>query len=488
MQTQVKPKTHYNFIAGEWKAAKNKNVIEIKNPAKNTEIVGVVQKSLKVDLDEAVKAAQAVQKEWRDLGFIARGQYFYKVAESLEKNIDDIALTMTKEMGKTLPESKGEVMRAISIFKYYANEGMNKIGDVIPHTDSEGLMYTTREPLGVVGVITPWNFPIAIAAWKIAPALVSGNTVVFKPAQETSITAVKLVECIAQVGIPKGVINLVTGTGSTIGQGIIDHPEIQAVTFTGSNEVGKRVAVGAASRGAKFQTEMGGKNPVIIANDADLDLAVEQTINGGLKSTGQKCTCTSRVLVMSEVYDSFKEKLLTKVKEITVGDGTDEGSWMGPCSNEKQLNTVLNYIGKGIEEGAALLTGGKRITKGALSKGFFVEPTVFENVTPSMTIAQEEIFGPVLALIKVETIEEAIEIANDVKYGLSAAIFTRDLGKALTFTKEMDAGLVRVNAETAGVELQAPFGGMKESSSHSREQGKAAIEFYTATKTIFIKA
>lgn len=488
MQTQTKIKTYNNYIFGEWKASKSKNIIEIKNPARNSEIVGVVQKSSKQDLDEAVEAAQAAQKDWNNLGFIARGQYLYKVAELLEKNIDDIALTMTKEMGKTLPESKGETMRAISVFKYYASEGMNKIGDVIPHTDSEGLMYTTRVPLGVVGVITPWNFPIAIAAWKIAPALVSGNAIVFKPAQETSITAVKLIECIAQAGIPKGVINLVTGTGSSIGQGIIDHPGIQAVTFTGSNEVGKRVAIGAATRGAKFQTEMGGKNPVIVANDADLDLAVEQTINGGLKSTGQKCTCTSRVIVMSEVYDSFKEKLLTKVKEITLGDGTDEGSWMGPCSNEKQFNTVLNYIEKGKEEGASLLFGGDRLKKGELGEGFFVEPTVFENVTTSMTIAQEEIFGPVLALIKVETLEEAMKIANDVKYGLSAAIFTKDIGKALSFIKEIDAGLVRINAETAGVELQAPFGGMKESSSHSREQGKAAIEFYTATKTVFIKA
>lgn len=488
MHVKTETETHYNFIGGEWKASISNEKIESKNPANKSEVVGVIQKSTQADLEEAVKAAGTAQKDWKNKGFVARGQYLYKIAELLEKNIEDIAITMSKEMGKTLPEAKGETMRAISVFKYYASEGMNKIGDVIPHTDSDGLMYTTRVPLGVVGVITPWNFPIAIPAWKIAPAIVAGNTVVFKPAQETSITAVKLVECIAQAGIPEGVVNLVTGTGSTIGQGIIDHPEIKAISFTGSNDIGKRVAIGAATRGAKFQTEMGGKNPVIVADDADLDLAVEQTINGGLKSTGQKCTCTSRVIVMSDVYDRFKEKLLTKVKEIKVGNGFESDSWMGPCSSEKQLNTVVNYIEKGVKEGATLLFGGNKLDQGPLKDGYYVEPTVFENVKTSMTIAQEEIFGPVLALIKVDTIEEAMEIANDVKYGLSAAIFTKDIGRMLTFIKEMDAGLVRINAETAGVELQAPFGGMKESSSHSREQGKAAIEFYTTTKTVYVKA
>ncbi|MBT2689843.1 aldehyde dehydrogenase family protein [Bacillus sp. ISL-47] len=488
MSLKTETITYYNFINGEWKSSNSNEKIESKNPADNTEIVGIVQKSTEKDLDEAVMAAKSAQKAWRNKGFIARGQYLYKIAEVLEENIEDIAITMTKEMGKTLAEAKGETMRAISVFKYYASEGMNKIGDVIPHTESDGLMYTTRVPLGVVGIITPWNFPIAIAAWKIAPAIVSGNTVVFKPAQETSITAVKLVKCIAEAGIPKGVVNLVTGTGSTIGQGIIDHADIQAISFTGSNDVGKRVAIGAASRGAKFQTEMGGKNPVIVADDADLDLAVEQTINGGLKSTGQKCTCTSRVIIMEDVFDQFKEKLLSKVREITVGSGLESDTWMGPCSSEKQLQTVVNYIKQGINEGATLLYGGKRLEQGKLKEGYYVEPTVFENVTTSMVIAQEEIFGPVLALIKVRSIEEALEIANDVKYGLSAAIFTRDIGRMMTFIKEIDAGLVRINAETAGVELQAPFGGMKESSSHSREQGKAAIEFFTATKTVFVKA
>lgn len=411
----------------------------------------------------------------------------YKAANAIEKHLDDIAETMTREMGKTFPEAKGETARGVAILRYYAGEGMRKIGDVIPSTDSEAFMFTTRVPLGVVGVITPWNFPVAIPIWKIAPALVYGNSIVLKPAQETAVTAAKVIECFHEAGLPAGVINLVTGNGSVIGQGIIDHPDIHAITFTGSDTVGKLVAQGAVARGAKYQLEMGGKNPVIVAEDADLDLAVDATISGGLRSTGQKCTATSRVIVQSGVYEEFKAKLLAKVKGLKVGSGLHGETWMGPCASESQLNTVLSYIEKGKAEGAALLHGGGRVEGDGLEHGFYVQPTVFENVTSNMAIAQEEIFGPVLALIKVNTIEEALEIANDVKFGLSASIFTRNIGNMLSFINEMEAGLVRINAESAGVELQAPFGGMKQSSSHSREQGQAAIEFYTSIKTVFVK-
>jgi acyl-CoA reductase-like NAD-dependent aldehyde dehydrogenase len=358
---------------------------------------------------------------------------------------------------------------------------------VIPSTDSEGFMFTTRAPLGVVGVITPWNFPVAIPIWKMAPALVYGNTVVFKPAQETAVTAAKVIECFDEAGLPAGVVNFVTGPGSVIGQGIIDHPDIHGITFTGSDEVGKRVGQGALARGAKYQLEMGGKNPVIIAEDADLDLAVEATISGGLRSTGQKCTATSRVIVQCGIYEAFKEKLLARVAQLSIGDGMQESTWMGPCASESQLNTVLSYIEKGIAEGASLLSGGRRVTEHGLDQGFYVEPAIFENVTTDMTIAQEEIFGPVLALIKVDTLDQAIETANDVKFGLSASIFTKNIGNILSFINEIEAGLVRINAESAGVELQAPFGGMKQSSSHSREQGQAAIEFFTSVKTVFVK-
>jgi acyl-CoA reductase-like NAD-dependent aldehyde dehydrogenase len=281
---------------------------------------------------------------------------------------------------------------------------------------------------------------------------------------------------------------MVNGKGTVIGQGMVEHPLIQGITFTGSNLVGKMIGQIALARGAKYQLEMGGKNPIIVAADADIDLAVDATISGGFRSTGQKCTATSRVIVIKEIYDSFKQRLLAKTAEINVGNGQSQDVWMGPCASEKQLNTVIQKIEQGIEEGATLLTGGARLNAGILKKGFFLEPTIFEGVTRNMTLAKEEIFGPVLALISVNNMEEAIELANDVEYGLSASIFTKDIGNILKFIHDIDAGLVRINSETAGVELQAPFGGMKQSSSHSREQGQAAIEFFTSIKTVFIKS
>lgn len=487
MTVQTNVETFLNYVNGEWVASSSNEVTSSLNPANKNEVVGLVQKSTKEDLDQAVAAAKQAQISWRKLSGAARGEYLYKVANILEENLDDIAMTMTKEMGKTFPEAKGETARGVAILRYYAGEGMRKVGDVIPSTDSDALMFTTRVPLGVVGVITPWNFPVAIPIWKMAPALVYGNSVVLKPASETAVTAAKVVDCFAQAGFPEGVVNMVTGSGSVIGQGIIDHRDINGITFTGSDQVGKQVGLGAVARGAKYQLEMGGKNPVIVAADADLDLAVEATISGGLRSTGQKCTATSRVIVQQEVYDEFKEKLLAKVKEIKVGDGLDGETWMGPCASESQLNTVLSYVEKGREEGATLLFGGERHKELGLENGFYVQPTVFENVSSQMSIAQEEIFGPVLALMKVNSIEEALEVANDVEFGLSASIFTTNISNMLSFIKDMDAGLVRINAESAGVELQAPFGGMKQSSSHSREQGQAAIEFFTAIKTVFVK-
>jgi alpha-ketoglutaric semialdehyde dehydrogenase len=488
MTTKSEVQTYYNYINGEWTDTSAEETYASINPANKYEVVGQTQNSNREDLDRAVSAAKSAKKSWRKLSGAQRGDFLFKAAEMIEKRMDEIAQTMTREMGKTFPEAKGETARAVAILRYYAGEGMRKIGDLIPSTDSEALMFTTRAPLGVVGVITPWNFPVAIPVWKMAPALIYGNTVVFKPAQETSVTAVKIVECFHEAGFPAGVVNLVTGSGSVIGQGMIDHEDINGITFTGSDQVGKRVGQGAFARGAKYQLEMGGKNPVIVASDADLDLAVEATISGGLRSTGQKCTATSRVIVVNEVYDEFKRKLLEKTAEITVGNGLDQGIWMGPSASESQFNTVLSYIEKGLDEGAELLFGGKRVMGDGLENGFYVQPTIFENVTSNMTIAQEEIFGPVLALIKVDSLEEAVEIANDVKFGLSASIFTQNIGNMLSFIEDMEAGLVRINAESAGVELQAPFGGMKQSSSHSREQGQAAIEFFTSVKTVFVKA
>jgi alpha-ketoglutaric semialdehyde dehydrogenase len=486
MQTAAK-NAFSNYINGEWVKSSTNEVSTNKNPADLNDVVGTIQKSGEEDLNQAVEAADQAKKSWGKLAGADRGQYLYKVAEIVEQRKDEIAECMTREMGKTLPEAKGETARGVAILRYYAGEGMRKIGDVIPSSDKDALMFTTRAPLGIVGVITPWNFPVAIPMWKSAPALIYGNTVVIKPATEAALTCAKLMECFAEAGMPAGVINMVTGPGSVIGQGIAEHSKVNALTFTGSNTVGKKLGQIALSRGAKYQLEMGGKNPVIVAEDADLDLAVDATISGGLKSTGQKCTATSRVIVHSSVYETFKEKLLEKTKEITVGDGLKEGIWMGPSASEAQLNTVLSYIEKGKEEGGELLCGGNRIKENGFDQGYFVEPTVFDNITSDMTIAQEEIFGPVLALMKVDDLEEGIELANNVEYGLSASIFTSNVQKMLSFIDDMDAGLVRVNAESAGVELQAPFGGMKQSSSHTREQGEAAKEFFTAVKTVFIK-
>lgn len=480
--------TYLNYIGGSWVPSSTGVTEASHNPSRHSEVVGCVQVSGQVDLDAAVHAAQAGQAVWRKLSGAARGEVLYKAANILERRTDEIAETMTREMGKTLPESKGETARGVAILRYYAGEGMRKIGDVIPSTDSEGLLFSTRVPLGVVGVISPWNFPVAIPIWKMAPALIYGNAVVLKPAQETAVTAAKVIECFAEAGFPAGVVNFVTGKGSVIGQGLAEHTGVHGITFTGSDTVGKQVGMAALKRGAKYQLEMGGKNPIIIAADADLDLAVEATISGGLRSTGQKCTATSRVIVHRDVYQAFKTKLLDKVKMIRVGDGMENGVWMGPCANENQMKTVLEYIRIGKEEGATLVLGGNKIEEPGLREGYFVEPTVFEGVIPKMRIAREEIFGPVLALIPADSMDEAIGLANDAEYGLSASIYTRDIGNILSFIREMDAGLIRVNAETAGVELQAPFGGMKQSSSHSREQGQAAIEFFTAVKTVFVKA
>ncbi|AKO93187.1 alpha-ketoglutaric semialdehyde dehydrogenase GucD [Priestia filamentosa] len=487
MTVSTKAKTYLNHINGEWVSSLNEQVEASSNPANKNEIVGYTQKSIKEDLEKAIKAAHGAKKSWRKMGQAERGQFLFKVANILEENLDEIAETMTKEMGKTLPEAKGETARGVAILRYYAGEGMRKDGDVIPSSDKDALMFTRRTPLGVVGIITPWNFPVAIPIWKIAPALVYGNTVVFKPATEAAVTAAKVVECFDRAGLPKGVLNFITGSGSIIGQQLIDHPLLDAITFTGSESVGERVAKSASSRGIKFQLEMGGKNPVIVTKDANLDGAVEAVISGGFRSTGQKCTASSRVIVENEVYDSFVEKLVQETKKITVGNGLKEGIWMGPCASESQFNTVRKYIELGREEGATLITGGEILTGEEFDKGFYVTPAIFGNVQPEMKIAQEEIFGPVIALLRATNLEEAIEVANNTRYGLSASIFTSNISSLLEFIDDIDAGLVRINAESAGVELQAPFGGMKASSTGSREQGEAAKEFYTAIKTVFIK-
>ena len=486
MTTITKAKTYSNYINNEWVEASSGKTIASINPA-TKEVIGHVQSSSEEELNNAVEAAHIAKKAWRKLGQAARGQLLFKTANILEENLDEIAESMTKEMGKTLPEAKGETARGIAILRYYAGEGMRKDGDVIPSSDSEALMFTKRTPLGVVGVITPWNFPVAIPIWKIAPALVYGNTIVFKPASEAAVTASKVVECFAKAGFPTGVFNFVTGSGSVVGQSLIDHPKLNAITFTGSEGVGQSVAKSASARGIKFQLEMGGKNPVIVTKNANVDQAVEAVISGAFRSSGQKCTATSRVIVEETVYEEFKQKLIDSTAKITVGNGLEDGIWLGPCASESQFNIFNEYVEKGKNEGAKLVHGREVLTGDKYDNGYFVTPAIFDEVTTDMAIAQEEIFGPFIGLIKATDLEEAIELANHTKYGLSASIFTSDINSILEFIDEIEVGLVRINAESAGVELQSPFGGMKASSSGSREQGEAAKEFYTAIKTVFIK-
>ncbi|MEI4768782.1 alpha-ketoglutaric semialdehyde dehydrogenase GucD [Psychrobacillus sp. FJAT-51614] len=477
-----------NLINGKWKESSNGELMESINPANRQEVIGILQSSTAGDVEEAIQSSIDAKREWRKLGQFNRGQMLYQVANEVERNLTEIAETLTKEMGKTLPEAIGETQRGIAILRYYASEGMRKDGDVIPSSDKDALMFTKRTPLGVVGIITPWNFPVAIPIWKIAPALVYGNTVVFKPASESAVTAAKIVQCFEKAGIPKGVLNFVTGKGSVVGNTIINSKKINGITFTGSEATGKLVAKAASENGVKFQLEMGGKNPVIVLNDADVKSAVDGVISGAFKSTGQKCTASSRIIIEESIYDEFKQALIKETEKIKVDNGITEDTWMGPCASESQLNTVLDYIKIGQEEGAQLIYGGKQLKNANLADGFYVEPTIFENVASHMRIAQEEIFGPVIALIKVKDIEEAIDVANDSEYGLSASLYTTNIGAALTFIEDIESGLVRVNAESAGVELHAPFGGMKSSSTGSREQGEAAKEFYTAIKTVLIKS
>ncbi|WP_449540341.1 alpha-ketoglutaric semialdehyde dehydrogenase GucD [Ferdinandcohnia sp. Marseille-Q9671] len=475
-----------NFINGSWSQSSNGETLESKNPAAFAENVGLYPSSTEADLDSAVQSAKNAFPAWKNLSALERGNYLHKTADILEKKLEDIAKTATLEMGKTLAETKGEVTRAVQILRYYAQEGYRKIGDNIPSGGSQNLLFTTRVPVGVVGIISPWNFPIAIPIWKLAPALVYGNTVVLKPASETAITAIKIMEAFAEAEFPNGVVNIVTGKGSVVGERLLNHPDVHAISFTGSNEIGKKVAMSCIERGAKYQLEMGGKNPAIILDDADLELAAELTVSGAMKHTGQKCTATSRAYIQEAVYDEFKAKVLEKVSAIKIGSGLLESTYMGPLASKSQRDTVLDYIEEGKKSGATLLTGGKVPEDIEFRKGYFVEPTVFENVDNKSAIAQEEIFGPVLCLFKVTSLEEALQLANDNRFGLSASLFTRDIGKAFTYINEIDAGLIKVNGESAGVELQAPFGGMKQSSSHSREQGEAAKEFFTSIKTVTI--
>jgi aldehyde dehydrogenase (NAD+) len=435
----------------------------------------------------AIEAAREAQMKWALIPPPERGRILIRAAQIMENESEELARILTREEGKTLAESRSEVARAVGVFRFYGIMGYRLKGEFTPSTEPNTYLFTVREPLGVIAIITPWNFPIAIPSWKIAPALVCGNTVVFKPASYTPLIAYRLVDSLIRAGLPPGVLNIVTGPGSNVGDELINNPKVDAISFTGSLEVGEKIKRAVCLRNARIQLELGGKNPAVVLDDADMDKAVEMVVRGAFGLTGQACTATSRAIVLESVADQFERKLVGRVKQIKVGNGLAEGVEMGPVVGEKEMNKILSYIEVGVSEGAKLILGGKRLTGPEHSKGYFIEPTIFTDVTPDMRIAQEEIFGPVLAVMHAKDFDEAIELANAIKYGLSASIFTRNLQRAFEFINRVQAGVVKINKPTTGLEPHVPFGGYKMSSfGMIKEQGETALDFYTKIKTVYL--
>ena len=472
-----------NLIGGEWVGASDHASFETRNPARADEVLAVFPSATAADTAQAVAAAAEAFPAWAATPAPARGAILFKAAELLTERLDEVARTLTREEGKTLAEATGEVVRARDILRYYGGEGWRIGGDVLPANAPNAMLYSRREPLGVVAAITPWNFPIAIPAWKIAPALVYGNAVVFKPASATPLTALRLVECLVDAGLPAGVLSLVTGSGSVVGGALAGDPVVRGLTFTGSHDTGSSIYARATEHYARVQLEMGGKNPTIVLDDADLGLAVKLAVMGGFSLTGQSCTATSRVIVEEGIADRFAAALAEAANALNVGDGLESGIQMGPAVSEEQLETDLDYVRIGREEGAELLAGGGRAGEG----GHFLRPTVFDGVDVHSRLAQEEIFGPVIGIVRARDLDDAIFKANAVGYGLAASICTNDLRRAMTFVDRIEAGVVKVNEPTTGLALQAPFGGFKQSSANTfKEQGPAAVDFYTRTKTVYI--
>lgn len=478
-------KVYSNFIDGKWVASVTGKTFDNINPANTADVIGSFQDSNEADIKQAVAAATVAFDKWNEIPITSREVYLYKAAEILSRRADELAKALTREMGKTLPESKGEVGRGVQILRYYAGEARRMCGETYPSDSAATMLYTQREPLGVVGLITPWNFPVAIPLWKLAPAIVYGNTVVIRVSQDSPLTGVLIGEVFEEAGLPAGVLNIVTGNGRLTNKALVDAEGVAAISFTGSTSVGKQIYRRCGELGKKVQLEMGGHNPVVVMADADLDQAVNITIAGAFFSTGQKCTSTRRVIVQQEILSEFTDKLVVAAQGLTLGDGSESTTQVGPVINQRQLDRILEGIQNGIDEGAKLLCGGQRLLCDCFEKGFFIQPTVFLGVTSQMSLAQEEIFGPVLSVMVFDDFDEGLKLANQVTYGLSAAIVTKNIKSAQKFVKGIKAGIVHVNSQTAGAECHVPFGGMKESSSGSREQGKAAVEFYTQLKTVY---
>jgi len=477
--------TFANYINGEW--LESGPTFEDRNPANTGEVVALFSKGAAQDVASAADAAATALPAWSAAPGPARGNILYKAADLLDRRFDSIAAEMTREEGKTLPEAKGEVRRSINIFRYFAGEGSRMPGVIVPSERDRVHMFAIRKAIGVVGLVTPWNFPSAIPAWKLAPALICGNTVVLKPASAAPLSAWRIVEALHEAGIPPGVVNFVAGSGGELGSALVAAKPLKAISFTGSCQIGNWLHAEASKRRLRIQLEMGGKNPTIVLADADFNSAVENVANAAFFSTGQKCTATGRVIVEDAIYDKFLAALIERTKKLKVGDGMQPGIEIGPLVDQVQLDTVLKYIEIGKKEAGPPKAGGNRITSGGLDKGYFVEPTIFADVEERMIIAQEEIFGPVLAVMRAKNFDDAMRIANNTPFGLSSSIQTTNLSRLFEYIARAEAGLLTVNLPSAGVEYQLPFGGTKDSSFGPKEQGPAAMEFYSDYKTVYVK-
>ena len=475
-----------NYIDGNWVEAISGATFPSINPARKTEVLGLFPRSDHRDVERAVEAARIRFDGWRNTPAPRRAEVLFRVAETLVRRKEEFSRLMTREMGKVLKESRGDVQEGIDMTYYIAGEGRRLLGETTPAELPDKFAMTIRMPLGVVAAITPWNFPIAIPTWKLAPALVAGNTVVFKPAEDTPLLATKLVEVFVEAGLPKGVLNLVHGYGEEVGRPLVRHPNVSLVSFTGSCEVGREVAMACAESYKRVSLEMGGKNAIIVMDDADIDLAVEGAIWGGFGTSGQRCTAASRLVVHEGVIKGFTEKFVERAMTLRLGDGLLETTDVGPVINEAQLNRIHEYTQIGLEEGAKLLCGGQVYREGPASEGFFYLPTIFANVDPKMRIAQEEIFGPTVVIIPVKDLEDAIQVVNSTRYGLSSAIYTRDVNKAFVAMRDIYAGITYVNASTIGAEVHLPFGGVRQTGNGHREGGSTAIDIFTEWKTIYV--
>ena len=481
-----KPKAHGNFINGEWVPAASGKTFENRNPADADDLVGVFADSGPEDVEKAVDAASEAFKRWKAVPAPKRGEILYRAAEIMVRRKEEFSRDMTREMGKVLAETRGDVQECIDMTYYMAGEGRRQFGQTTPSELANKFQMSVRMPVGVAGLITPWNFPMAIPSWKMMPALILGNTVVVKPATDTPLSVVNLIDALQEAGLPRGVVNMVTGGGKEVGAPLMNHDAVGIVSFTGSTTVGRIVSEACAPKFKHCHLEMGGKNIIMVMDDALLDLAVDGAVWGGFGTTGQRCTAASRVAVHKKVYKEFMDRFVARTKALKVGNGLEDDVQMGPCVNDSQRGTVEKYVGIGKAEGAKMMTGGNRLRSGDHSRGFFHEPTIFGDVSSDMRIAQEEIFGPVVSVIPVGSLEEAIEVGNSVQYGLSASIYTQDINKAFTAMREMYTGIFYVNAPTIGAETHLPFGGTKNTGNGHREASVAALDVFSEWKSIYI--